>query len=209
MRKVTPDEILPLGAYEQVRDRFRARIIAHKRERRVMAGPEMSLLFEDHDTVLSQVQEMLRAERISAPAAVREEIDTYNDLVPPDGALLATLMIEVADPDERERRRRDLMGIDDTVSMVLGDVTVPGTFDALGRYEDRTAVVRYVTFQLPPDGRERLMDTRVPIRVVVDHPRYKATAALSEATRASLAADLDPENAEHARSPVRGEGAPT
>ena len=88
MRTVTRDEILGLGAYEEVHNRFRARMIAHKKSRRVFVGDDVAMVFEDHDTVLLQVQEMMRAERISAPDAVLAEIDVYNDLVAPDGALV-------------------------------------------------------------------------------------------------------------------------
>jgi hypothetical protein len=197
MRKVTLDELLPLGAYEQVRDTFRKRVIAHKRTRRVFLGPDITLLFEDHDTVLLQVQEILRAERISAPRAVRDELAAYNELIPPDGALRATLMLEVVDPAAREQARRDLYGLDEHLRLVLGEVAVRGDFDAYGRFEDRIAVVRYVTFPMPPDGPSLLLDPACEVRLVVDHPRYQATAVLSEATRRSLANDLDPENAEH------------
>ena len=198
MRKVTVDEILALGAYEQVRDRFRQRIIAHKRDRRVFLGPEMSLVFEDHDTVLMQVQEMLRAERISAPKAVREEVDVYNDLVPDDGALLGTLMLEIEDAAVREQRRRDYLGLDASVRFELGPHAVTATMDAAGLFEDRIAAVRYVSFALPPDARALLLDLAQPARVVVDHPRYQAAVTLSEAARRSLADDLDPENSDAA-----------
>lgn len=203
MRKVTVDEILALGAYEQVRDRFRQRLIAHKRDRRVFLGPEMTLVFEDHDTVLMQVQEMLRAERISAPKAVREEVDVYNDLVPADGALLGTLMLEIEDAAVREQRRRDYLGLDASVRFEVGSHSVTGTMDAAGLFEDRIAAVRYVSFALPPDARALLLDASQPARVVVDHPRYKASVALSEAGRRSLAEDLDPENSEAAQRAKR------
>jgi hypothetical protein len=199
MREVTAEELLPLGAYEAVRDRFRARIVAHKKLRRVFLGPEVTLLFEDHDTVLCQVQEMLRAERISSAAGVRDELLAYNDLVPEDGCLKATLMIEVEDPVAREARRRELVGLDDALWLELGDTRVKGEFDPLGRYEDRVAVVRYVQFRLPEDGRARLLAVAAPARLLLDHPRYKADAALSEPTRRSLAEDLDPANG---RGPV-------
>jgi hypothetical protein len=196
MRKVTVDELLPLGAYEQVRERFRQRVIAHKKARRVFLGPDMTVLFEDHETALLQVQEMLRAERVTAPRAVREELESYNELVPPDGALRATLMIELEDADERERVRRELVGLDERLHLALGDRVVRAEFDAYGRFDDRIAVVRYVTFPMPDDGRAALLDLAREVRLVVDHPRYQATAALSEATRRSLADDLDPESAE-------------
>lgn len=199
MRKVTVDELLPLGAYEQVRDRFRQRMIAHKRDRRIFLGPEMTVIFEDHDTVLLQVQEVLRSEMISAPRAVRDELDVYNDLVPRDGTLLGTLMIEIVDEVEREKKRRAYVGLDDHVRLELGAHRIAASFDPTGRYEDRTAVVRYVTFELPPDGRALLLDLTQPARVVVDHPKYQAEVVLSEATRRSLAEDVARENAESAK----------
>ncbi|TAK28126.1 MAG: DUF3501 family protein [Myxococcaceae bacterium] len=199
MRKVRLDDLIGLKEYEQIRPRFRERIIAHKRARRVHLGPEMTLVFEDHDTVLSQVQEMLRTERITMPSAVAEELAVYNDLVPEDGGLSATLMIEVEDPEERERRRRELVGLDEALSLELGDVSIRASFDALGRFDDRVAAVRFVSFALPPDGRERLLDPGTTVSLRVHHPRYEATATLSDEARRSLAVDLDPVNAEASR----------
>lgn len=190
MRKVTPEELLDLAAYEANREALRARIIAHKKQRRVLLGPEMSLLFEDHETVKHQVHEMLRAERITDPSAVRAEVETYNDLVAPAGSLLATLMIECADAQVREMRRRDLDGLDDHLHLSLGDVQVRGVFDPAGRSEGRTAVVRYVSFALPPEGRARLLDRSVAVRLGCTHPRYGYSVELGEEIRQSLARDL-------------------
>lgn len=192
MRKVKPEDLMDLAAYEAARPELRARIIAHKRRRRVLLGPDISMLFEDTQTVRHQVQEMLRAERITAPEAVRFEVDTYNDLIAPDGALLATLMIEVENPAVRETRRRDLHGIDDAIALQIGDARFPATFDAAGRYEDRVAVVRYATFALPPNGRDLLLDRSKPATIVCTHPRYGYRAELSDDTRRALAEDLTP-----------------
>ncbi len=84
--------------------RFAARILALKRPRYVALGPNMTVLFENHDTVLFQIQEMLRTERITAEKAILHELETYNELVPSDRELSATIFIEYPDRDERERR---------------------------------------------------------------------------------------------------------
>jgi hypothetical protein len=39
-------------------------------------------VFENHETVLFQIQEMLRAERITDIDKIRFEVDTYNELIP-------------------------------------------------------------------------------------------------------------------------------
>src|SRR5258708_4499038 len=93
---------LVLADYEALRDAFRARVIAEKKLRRVALGPKATALFENRDTVLLQIQEMLRTERITRPAAVQHEIDTYNDNVPGEGELSCTVMIEIPDATERE-----------------------------------------------------------------------------------------------------------
>jgi hypothetical protein len=194
MRKVTYEEILSLGAYEEIRERFRTRILAHKRARRVFLGNEITMLFEDHDTVLSQIQEMLRAERISTAKAVREEIEAYNQLVPGKGELLATLMIETQEAALREQRRRDLVGMDHSVRFEVGDEVLSGNFDAEGSYGDRVAVVRYVTFKASTHTMKVLLDASVVAQIVIEHPEYKASAVLSMETRRSLADTLDPAN---------------
>lgn len=195
MRKVTQDEILGLAAYEQIRERFRNRLIDHKKSRRVLLGPEMSLVFEDHDTVLLQVQEMLRTERISDPTAVRFEIDTYNELTPPDDSLLGTLMIETVEEAARERKRREYVGLDRAIALEIGDRRFVAQFAPEGIYPDRIAVVQYLRFDMAPDGRALLLDARSPARIVSNHPRYQHSVDVPMRMRESLARDLDPANA--------------
>src|SRR4029079_12688095 len=82
MKLIDRGEVLGLAEYETIRDRFRTRVIEEKKVRRVKLGPQASCVFENRDTVLLQIQEMLRTERITREAAVLHEIETYNQLVP-------------------------------------------------------------------------------------------------------------------------------
>ena len=102
MKPVDRGEILGLAEYEAVRERFRARVIAEKKLRRVQLGPKATAVFENHDTMLMQIQEMLRTERITRPAAVQHEIDTYNEIVPGTGRAL----VHGDDRDRRQGRAR-------------------------------------------------------------------------------------------------------
>src|SRR5690606_7249561 len=97
MRKVRREEVLPLAEYEAVRDEFRRKILAQKADRRIHLGPVLTFLFENHDTVLYQVQEMLRAEGIDAEPHIQHEIDTYNELLGERGDLGCTLLVEIDD----------------------------------------------------------------------------------------------------------------
>src|SRR5689334_6801955 len=103
MRPIERSEILGLGPYEQIRDRFRARVIDEKKARRVALGEHLTVVFENRDTVLLQIQEMLRTERITTESAIAHEIETYNELVPAEGELSVTLFVEIPDKETRDR----------------------------------------------------------------------------------------------------------
>jgi hypothetical protein len=98
MNKVGLSEILDIAQYEKARGEFRRRDIALKKNRRLPVGPRVTFVFENHDTVLFQIQEMMRAERIVNDDAVQHEIDTYNQLLPEESELAATMLIELPDP---------------------------------------------------------------------------------------------------------------
>src|SRR5689334_12391600 len=102
MRLVERQEVLGLPEYEAIRDHFRARVIEEKKLRRVFLGANASCVFESHDTVLLQIQEMLRTERITREASILHEIETYNQLVPQAHEISATIMIEIEDKEKRD-----------------------------------------------------------------------------------------------------------
>src|SRR5688572_33175812 len=112
MKPVERGEVLELGKYEEVREHFRRRIIEEKRQRRVPLGRHMTVLFENHDSVLFQIQEMLRTERITREDAIKHEIETYNELVPGDHELSATIFVEYPEAAERDRMLVALAGLE-------------------------------------------------------------------------------------------------
>ncbi len=191
MRKVVLDEILGLERYEQAREGFRRRIIDLKKHRRVSVGDRVTLVFENHDTMLFQIQEMLRAERIVDLDKVRDELDVYNALIPDGSELSATLLIEIT---ESERIRDDLvrlLGIDEAVRLEVGDrFVIPGAFEPGHSKEDKLSAVQYVRFVFEEAARAAFVGSREPLRLVIDHPNYRHTATISDAVRASLAEDL-------------------
>ena len=192
MKPVQRNEVLGFADYETIRDRFRPRVIEEKRVRRVLVGDKVSALFENHDTVLLQIQEMLRTERISREAAIQHEIDTYNQHIPGKDELFATVMIEIGDKDEREAFLAKGRGFERHVALVVDGERIPATWEKSRELEDRASAVNYLRFPLSPKAaahlREKKKDAR--LELVIDHPIYRATTAFSPATAASLAEDL-------------------
>jgi hypothetical protein len=190
MKPVDRSEILSLGEYESIRDRFRARVIEEKKGRRVKLGDRATCVFENHDTVLMQIQEMLRTERITRDAAVQHEIDTYNELIPPPGGLSATIMIEIDDPAARDAFLVAARGLEAHVALLCGGERVPATWDKAREHPDRLSAVLYLKFPLGEAARRAIAGRKDPVAVVVDHPAYAARAELPAAMVMSLAEDL-------------------
>jgi Protein of unknown function (DUF3501) len=191
MQKVTLNEIVGLERYERIRPEFRRHIIDLKKSRRVAVGDRITFVFENHETVRYQIQEMLRTERITDLDKIRFEVDTYNELIPAAGELSATMLIEIT---EQERIRPELVrliGIDKTVSLQISEnYTVPAVFEAGRSKEDNVSAVQYVRFPLPPAAQAAFRDERQEAMLVIDHPNYQTRTLLSPEVRRSLAADL-------------------
>ena len=154
MRPVERSEIVDLSSYEAIRESVRSKVIAAKQPRRIALGPNMTLLFENRDTVRYQVQEMLRVERITGEREIAHELATYNELVPREGELSATLLIEYPEVDERDRKLRALVGLDvKGLRLRVGRHAVDATFDSRQVGAERIPSVHYIKFVLPADVR--------------------------------------------------------
>jgi hypothetical protein len=190
MKPVERSELMDLGPYEQVRDRFRARVIALKALRRVALGSNVTALFENHDTVLLQIQEMLRTERITAEKAVLHELETYNQLIPGRDELSATLFIEYPDKGERDRMLVALAGIEDRFYLEVNGVRNPVRNETGAPRTDRTTAVHYVKFPLDAASADAFRRGTAEVKLGVSHPAYQAENTLSAQTVSALAEDL-------------------
>ncbi len=190
MKGVTRDQVLDLTGYEKIREEYLAKTIEMKRARRVFVGDRLTFIFENRDTVLFQIQEMLRAERAVKEERIAEEIAVYNELVPGPNELSATLMIEIPEMSQIRPELHRLVGIDEHVFLDVGDRSVAATFDPKQFESDRISAVQYIRFPLGPELACKFCDPTVPARLRVEHPNYRASTALEGPWRASLIADL-------------------
>jgi hypothetical protein len=193
MPKIQRDSLMTLEAYARARKDFRAKVIAHKRDRKVALGDHITLIFEDELTIRYQVQEMLRVERIFEEEGIQGELDAYNPLIPDGRNLKATMMIEYPDVEERKRALARLKGIEDRVWVqVEGCPKVYAIADEdLDREtEEKTSSVHFLRFELTEEMAKALK-YGVGLAVGVDHPEYRAEIpAVPLNVRNSLAGDL-------------------
>ncbi|HEV2056832.1 MAG TPA: DUF3501 family protein [Methylomirabilota bacterium] len=191
--KIQLKDVLNFFEYEKVRAEMRRRVIDLKRVRRVPVGEHLSFVFENRDTVLLQIQEMCRVERITADARVQDELDVYNALLPGPGELSATLFIEITDKDQIQAVLDRFIGIDagPTVWIQVGkDFALPGEFEAGHSDEEKgkLSAVHFVRFAFPPEAVRAFASS--PVHLVVDHPAVRARVELQAESKAQLLEDL-------------------
>jgi Protein of unknown function (DUF3501) len=185
------DSLMSLEAYARGRDEFRAKVIAHKKNRTVHLGANVTLLFEDELTIRYQVQEMLRIERIFEDQGIQHELDSYNPLIPDGGNWKATMLIEYPEAEERRRMLALLKGVERRVWVQVGGARVFAVADEdLEREnDDKTSSVHFLRFELDVEARGALRRGGA-VAMGIDHPSYDVRAEIGAATRDALAGDL-------------------
>ncbi len=193
MQKIDRREILDRASYERERPDVRRRVMMMKDRRRVLLGDHCSVHFENRDTMLYQVHEMLRAESSwDRRGAVEDELEAYNPIVPAPGELSATVMFEYETPDERAVVLPRLVGVDRHLRLLIGDTPpILGLFDRGQIDEHKVSSVQYVKFPLSEEQRRLLKRDGTVVRLVLDHPVLSGQAVLGEATRREIMDDPD------------------
>jgi Protein of unknown function (DUF3501) len=190
MRKLTRADIRGPKQYAAIRDDLRKRVIEIKRVRRVSVGPQITMVFENRATMIFQIEEMCRAESLSEPDKIQDEIDIYNKVLPDDGQLAATLLVEITEEAQIATTLERLVGLQDHVWLVVGGERVKAEFDPEQFKSDKLAAVQYLKFTLSPTAREALTTPGTAVALAIDHPSYRHEARLGEPSRESLAEDL-------------------
>ena len=190
MKKLTRADIRGPQQYAAIRDDLRKRVIELKRVRRVSVGPQVTIVFENRATMIFQVEEMCRAEQITTPDKIQEELDIYNKILPDEGQLGATLLIEITDDAQIATTLERLVGLQEHVWLVVGGERIKGEFDPEQFQADKLAAVQYLKFTLSPSAQQALAESGTAVALSIDHPSYRHEARLGEASRESLAKDL-------------------
>jgi len=192
MTTITRDSLMSLERYAKERPQFRARVMAHKKNRTVHLGEHVVLIFEDELTIRYQIQEMLRVERIFEEEDIQGELDAYTPLIPDGANWKATMMIEYPDVEERRRMLAKLIGIEDRVWVqVAGHDRVYAIADEDLEREiaEKTSSVHFLRFELAAAMVDALK-AGAAVTMGSDHPAYRVSAEITKAIRDSLTADL-------------------
>ncbi len=193
MRKIEPKDLLSLESYARERQDYRKRMIMHKARRTVRLGENISLLFEDRLTMLYQIQEVLRAEKVFEAEGIQEELAAYNPLIPDGSNWKTTMLIEFTDSELRKIRLGEMRGIDRMVWVEVGGhkkIFAISDEDLERENEEKTSAVHFLRFELDPESLVRAK-AAMPVRVGCEHPQYVAVTTPPEAVREAIVSDLD------------------
>jgi hypothetical protein len=210
MPEIELKHILNIAEYEKVREAKREAIIALKRSRRIEVGPNLSLVFENRDTVLFQIHEMVRTERLVDDRKIQDEIDAYRNLLPKPGELSATLFIEIpgiADMSHEKAREAVnwFQGFEDGgIAIEAASARSVAIFEAGFSNDEKMAAVQYLRF--PVDGRllDQIANPVAALKLTASNGRYQATVSVPDGMRSQLLVDLGRGSAESSPAPIWG-----
>jgi hypothetical protein len=191
-RKIEPSAILPLSEYGRQRPERRKRISEIKKNRRLEVGPFATFYFENYDTMLHQVHEMLFIEKGGAEQ-LPDELAAYNPLIPQGSELVATVMFEIDDPLRRARVLASLGGIEHKAFLRLGDAIVRGIAEEdqeRSREDGKASSVQFIRFPFTAAQIAAFRGGAGDVILGFDHPDYGHMAVMPAAVRQALAQDF-------------------
>jgi len=120
---------------------------------------------------------------------IEEEIAVYNELMPTESSLSATLFVELPRDADARAELDKLIGLDEHVVLVVGSHEIRAQFEPGRATEERIAAVQYTRYPLTGEARAALLTPGTKLAIVIDHPNYTHRVECSEELRASLAGD--------------------
>lgn len=185
MKRVERSDVVDYVTYEERRGAVRDSAMKAKAARRVHVGPHLTFLFENHETIHYQVQEMMRAERMVKEAEIIHEIETYNELLGGPGEVGCSLLVELDDPAERAVKLTKWLALPKHLYVKRADGTKAyAHYDERQVGDTRVSSVQYLKFEVGPQA---------PLAVGCDHPdpELHHETTLTADQRAALQADME------------------
>ena len=191
-RAITRADILDPAVYARERRELKRKLAEMKRNRRVEVGPFVTFYFENYETMWHQVHEMLHIER-GGEAQIVDELAAYNPLIPQGDELIATVMVEIENPERREVTLAQLGGIENDMYLSVGGERIMGLPDPTRENtspEGKASAVQFVRFPFTAPQKAKFRQAGAQVLCGIAHPHYGHMAVMPEPVRAALAGDL-------------------
>ena len=192
-REIQKQDIMPLDVYIKNRKKLRKNIVGFKKDRRIALGPYATFYFENYETMLAQVQEMLYIEK-GGDAQLKDELEAYNPLIPNGKELTATLMFEIDNPVSRSAFLSKVGGIEEKVFIKIdGEIAkaVPEKDVDRTSADGKASSVQFIHFELTDKQIQKFKSKNIDIELGIDHKEYSHTTKLSLENINSLSVDFN------------------
>ena len=193
MKELTIGNLLSLEDYEKQREKIKTNLLLHKKNRSIMIGDNILLLFEDFETIKYQVQEMLRIEKIFKEPEINEEISAYTSLIPDGDNLKATMLIMYPNVEERKIMLNKLNDLENNIYLSVDNSkrTFAVSDEDLERTKDgKTSAVHFLRFQLDRDIIDKFKSSE-NIIFGAEHENYSRDTKITNETKMSLIDDFE------------------
>jgi hypothetical protein len=182
MKKVERSDILDFVTYEEQRTEIRANAMRAKDLRRIHLGENLTFLFENTETVRYQILEMVRAEKMVKEADIQHEIKTYNELIGNEGELCCTLLVEIADPNERAEKLNSWVGLPEKLCLKFADGSKAfAQVDESQNEDEKISSVQFLKFEC---------GGKTPVEIGVEHSALQVETNLNDLQLKALQEDL-------------------
>ena len=193
MKELTNKNLLSLEDYEKGREQIKSDLLLHKKNRSIMIGENILLLFEDFDTIKYQVHEMLRIEKISKESDINEEISAYRSLIPDGDNLKATMLIMYPDIEERRVMLKKLHDLENSIYLCIDNskrIFAVSDEDLERTRDEKTSAVHFLRFQLDSDSIEKFKSSD-NIVFGATHDSYSSDIKIGSETKSALLNDFE------------------
>ena len=191
-RIVEKKDLIPQEKYEKIRKKFRKELLSIKKNRRIPIGPHATFYFENFDTMLGQIQEMLYIEK-GGDEQLKDELNAYNPLIPKGKNLVATLMFEIDEPKLRTDFLSKVGGIEEKVYFQIGEdiiEAVPEIDVDRTSEEGKASSVQFVHFNFSETQIKKFKDLNTEIKIGINHNLYKHRVKILKDTQNALIKDF-------------------
>ena len=185
-------DILSRDEYKIKRKSLREKMVLRKKFRRVDIGPYVTMYFENKDTIIHQINEMVYIED-GGEQQIDDEILAYKSLIPNGSELVATVMVEIDNPIKRAEFLSKMGGFEETINIKVHDKEIKGKAELDG---DRTTAdgkassVQFVHFEFDEQAVKSIKNNMENVSISINHKNYRHSATLNTETVEELIKDF-------------------
>ncbi len=176
MQMIDRRELLPPEDFSKVVGDERNKIINLKRQRRIMSRT-FSYLFENRETVLNQMNEMIFIENMHDEKEIEHVLHTYNELIPDKNQFSVSMFIEISDEKALLREMPRLSGVEDNVFLIFGENEVKATPEAGRSTETLESTLQYLKFDFSAEQIKKFKDSKTAF-IVTRQTNYRESAEI-------------------------------